>query len=78
MKLYNITDLEGFFKVLDSCKGKVELITDEGDRINLKSKISQYFSLARAFSDGVLDNIEIVAHEPEDAVKLLDFMMSGN
>ncbi len=77
MKLYNIKDIEGFFALLDSCHGKVELVTDEGDRINLKSKISQYFSLAQAFSDGVLDEIEIVAHEPDDAVKILDYMMKG-
>ena len=25
MKVQNITDIEGFFKVVDSCEGKVEL-----------------------------------------------------
>ena len=39
MKVQNITDIEGFFKVVDSCEGKVELVTGEGDRLNLKSKI---------------------------------------
>ena len=42
MKVQNITDIEGFFKVVDSCEGKVELVTGEGDRLNLKSKLSQY------------------------------------
>ena len=42
MKVQNITDIEGFFKVVDECKGKVELVTGEGDRLNLKSKLSQY------------------------------------
>ena len=37
MKVQNITDIEGFFKAIDSCKGKVELVTGEGDRLNLKS-----------------------------------------
>ncbi len=46
MKVQNITDIEGFFKAIDSCKGKVELVTGEGDRLNLKSKLSQYVSLA--------------------------------
>ena len=41
MKVQNITDIEGFFKVVDSCEGKVELVTGEGDRLNLKSKLSQ-------------------------------------
>ena len=26
MKVQNITDVEGFFKVVDSCKGRVELV----------------------------------------------------
>lgn len=46
MKVQNITDIEGFFKAIDSCKGKVELVTGEGDRLNLKSKLSQYVSLS--------------------------------
>ena len=45
MKVQNITDIEGFFKAIDGCKGKVELVTGEGDRLNLKSKLSQYVSM---------------------------------
>lgn len=41
MKIQNIDNVEKFFKVVDSCKGKVELVTGEGDRLNLKSKLSQ-------------------------------------
>ena len=52
MKVQNITDIDGFFKVIDSCKGKVELVTGEGDRLNLKSKLSQYVSMANIFSNG--------------------------
>ena len=29
MKVQNITDIEGFFKVVDSCEGKVELVTEK-------------------------------------------------
>lgn len=29
MKVQNITDIEKFFKVVDECKGKVELVTGE-------------------------------------------------
>ena len=44
MKVQNITDIDAFFKVVDNCKGRVELVTGEGDRLNLKSKLSQYVS----------------------------------
>ena len=49
MKVQNITDIEGFFNVIDQCKGRVELVTGEGDRLNLKSKLSQYVSMANIF-----------------------------
>ena len=52
MKVSNIKDIEKFFEVVDSCQGKVELVTGEGDRLNLKSKLSQYVSLANIFSGG--------------------------
>ena len=77
MKIQNISDIEGFFKVVDKCKGKVELVTGEGDRLNLKSKLSQYVSLAKIFSNGDIPEMEIVAYENEDVERLIDFMIEG-
>lgn len=77
MKVQNITDIDKFFKVIDSCVGKVELVTGEGDRLNLKSKLSQYVSMANIFSDGTIDELEIIAYEPEDIDKLVNFMMNN-
>ena len=76
MKIQNITNIEKFFEVVDSCEGKVELVTGEGDRLNLKSKLSQYVSMAKLFSDGTISELELLAYEPEDIQKLLSFMMS--
>ena len=77
MKVQNITDIEGFFKVVDECKGKVELVTGEGDRLNLKSKLSQYVSMANIFSNGEIPELEVIAYEKEDTDKLLRFMLDG-
>lgn len=77
MKIKNITDIERFFEVIDQCKGKVELITSDGDCLNLKSKLSQYFSLAQIFSDGSIPEIEIIASEPEDMNKLIQYLIQG-
>ena len=68
---------EGFFKVIDSCKGKVELVTGEGDRLNLKSKLSQYVSMANIFSNGEIPELEIIAYEKEDTDRLIQYMMEG-
>ena len=77
MKVQNISDIEGFFKVVDSCKGKVELVTGEGDRLNLKSKLSQYVSMANIFSNGEIPELVVIAYEPDDTDKLINFMMHG-
>lgn len=77
MKVQNITDIEGFFKVVDECKGKVELVTGEGDILNLKSKLSQYVSMANIFSNGEIPELEVIAYEKEDIDKLIKFMLDG-
>jgi len=77
MKVQNIGNVEKFLKVVDSCKGKVELVSGEGDRLNLKSKLSQYVSLANIFSDDTIEELEVIAYEPEDTAKLVEFMMEG-
>ena len=77
MKVQNITDIDKFFKVIDSCIGKVELVTGEGDRLNLKSKLSQYVSMANIFSDGTISELDLIAYEPEDIGKLVNFMMEN-
>ena len=77
MKISNIKDVDKFFQVIDSCKGRVELVTGEGDRLNLKSKLSQYVSMANIFSDGTISELELIAYEPEDIGKLVNFMMEN-
>ena len=77
MKVTNIKNIEGFFNTVDSCKGKVELVTGEGDRLNLKSKLCQYVSMANIFSNGEIPELEILAYEKEDIDKLIGFMMNG-
>ena len=77
MKLTNIKDTESFFKVIDSCTGTVELVTGEGDRLNLKSKLSQFVSLANIFqAEESIPELELIAYEAEDAKRLLEFMIN--
>ena len=75
MKLKNIENPQALMEVIDSCKGTVELITPEGDRLNLKSKLCQYISLANIFTSAAeIPELEIIAHEPEDVQKILAFL----
>ncbi len=75
MKIKNIKDVDGFFKVIDSCAGKVELITGEGDRLNLKSKLCQFMSMTQLFSRADELHLEIVASEEEDLQKICKYLM---
>ena len=77
MKVQNIADIEGFFKVVDSCKGRVELVTGEGDRLNLFFIFSQYVSMANIFSNGEIPELEVIDYEKEDTDKQIQFMMDG-
>ena len=74
MKIQNITDVEKFFKVIDQCKGTVELVSPEGDRINLKSKLAQYLTI---FSNGYIKELVLVAHDKEDIERLIKYMYQG-
>ena len=76
-KITNIQDINDFFKVVDKCEGRVELTSSEGDRINLKSKLTQFVAMAQLMNTTYVKELEIVASEPEDANRLLDYMMKG-
>ena len=79
MKIDKIRDIEGFFSAVDHCKGRVELATGEGDRLNLKSKLSQYISLANIFSgDTVIPGLEILVSDPEELEALKPFITDSS
>ena len=77
MKIQNISEPQKFFEGLNNCKGSVELVTSEGDRLNLKSKLCHYIALTQMFKDASIDEVELVVSEPEDMSMLLDYLIKG-
>ena len=75
MKVKNITNPTKFFEALDKCKGKIELTTNEGDRLNLKSKLCQYIALTNMFTDAKIKEVEIIISEPEDLNLILEYLI---
>ena len=75
MKIKNISNPKKFFEVLEQCKGNVELVTTEGDRLNLKSTLSQYIALTQMFHDAKIGEVEIILSEPEDLNLLLNYLV---
>ena len=77
IKLMNVKNVEKLFETVNKCNGKVELVGDD-IQLNLKSKLSQYFSLAKLFSDGEIPELEPVTTDPDDNALLMRFMMDNN
>lgn len=77
MKVQNVTNIDEFFKIVDSCQGKVELVTGEGDRLNLKSTLTKYVAFAKVFADKNIPEIELIVYEKNDVDKFIKYMMSN-
>ena len=74
MKVKEIHDINNFFEVIKKCKGKIELV-GPNIRLNLKSKMAEFVSLAEIFSANVdIDELEIVAYDYEDVMYLINYM----
>lgn len=62
-----------FLKILDSCKGEVYLMTRDGDKLNLKSKLCQLIGLTSLIEGGKIAEAFIVCENEEDEQKLFRF-----
>lgn len=76
MKLTNITQVKEFLKVADDCGGDVWLESPEGDKFNLKSKLSQYVAIGALLSNHG-DMLELYCSTKEDEYKFIDFLNSN-
>ena len=72
MKLKNISELNGFINVVDSCSGCVWLESPEGDKFNLKSKFSQYVALGALLGNNG-DELELFCQLPEDRARFYQY-----
>lgn len=66
-------DVPEFLKVLDSCEGEVYLMTRDGDRLNLKSKLCQLVGLTRLIEGGKIAEAFIMCEKVSDESKLFRF-----
>lgn len=59
-------DVKRFMEVLDQCTGNVFLETGEGDRLNLKSKLSQMMGILKLMEGAKMGEATITCEKPED------------
>lgn len=76
MEMHNV-NLKDFMEVLDTCQGDVFMVTDEGDRLNLKSKLSQLLGFAAVIEGGRVTSARIECSNKDDERKLFRFNLFG-
>ncbi len=76
IELHNVT-FDDFIKVVDHCKGDVYLETEDGDSLNLKSKLCQLLGLSHLLSKTETIDTSIHCTDPEDEVLLLRLNLYG-
>ena len=60
-------------------QGLVELITVEKGIGSISNpSCANMSALSKIFRDSLIDDIEIIAHDPEDTALLFDFLMRGS
>ena len=74
MRLKENTDLIGFIKTIKKCRQDVFFYTKEGDRLNLKSTLSQYLFSVLTGNKELLQNGKIECQELSDYKMLEDYL----
>ena len=72
IKLHNI-NFEDFIAVIDTCVGDVYLETDDGDVLNLKSKLCQMIGLSTILKSTEVAEATLRCTNLEDETKLFRF-----
>lgn len=77
MKIMNVKNIDSFCKMIDSCEGRVSLVTEDGSRFNLKSKLSQFVALSHYLGKDheTIDELEIESENAKDMAKIINYMM---
>ena len=68
-------DVNDFLKLIDACKGNIYLVTGEGDKLNLKSKLCQLVGLSRLIEGGIINDASLVCDSIEDEAVLVRYKL---
>lgn len=76
IKMHKV-DVAEFTRVIDSCVGDVYMVTKEGDRLNLKSKLCQLIGFTSLIEGGTLADATLECANPADESRLFRFNLYG-
>ena len=75
-ELHNVS-LDSFIEAVEQCKGNVWLITEDGDKLNLKSRFCQILGLAKIVEGGMIAEAKIYCENADDLSLLFRFNLYG-
>ena len=76
LQLHDI-DFKDFIEAVDACKGDVFLETEEGDVLNLKSKLCQMMGLSNILKGASVSEATVRCANPDDETLLFRFNLYG-
>lgn len=68
-------DVNEFLAIIDKCRGNIYLVTDEGDKLNLKSKLCQLVGLQKLIEGGIISNATLVCDNIKDEEILVKYKL---
>ena len=76
MKLYDI-DIQKLLELLDKAKGNVYMVTEDGNKLNLKSKLCQLYGVRQLLEKAKNSTVsaELSVENPEDELMFINYMM---
>lgn len=74
MKLKENFDLVSFFENIKKCSGEVIFVSDQGDRLNLKSQLSKYIFIAAKQDSALLAKSTLLLSAKSDVQYLEHFL----
>ena len=77
LELHDI-DVPKFLELLETCQGNVWLLTREGDKLNLKSKLCQLVGLTKLIEGGKIAEAFIECDNKDDESMLFRFNLFGD
>ena len=78
MRVKKINDIDNFCKALDKCQGRVALITDENDVLNLASTLTKFIGISLVFSNPQIPEYEIVCYDANDYELIKEFLVPAD
>lgn len=76
LRLHDV-DFNEFLKAVDSCKGDVYLETEDGDVLNLKSRLCQMLGLSTVLKGAEIGEAVVRCANPDDETILFRFNLYG-